>query len=80
MPSLRPVDPDFFQPFSAIPYHNNKELHYRYANTKLFNFVDAKNQLNVANYAYKGFHDSYDHSDKKKHLYNWTSAYPSQSP
>ena len=35
LPAYKPVDPDDFQPFSAIPFHNNPELRYRYANVRL---------------------------------------------
>ena len=67
------VDPDCFNPFSALPFHNNPELKYMYANTKMAGFVDG-NQLNVENYFFKGYHDSYDHGNKKQHLYNWVSV------
>ena len=80
MPARIAADPDLFQPFSAIPWHNNKEAHYRYANTKLFGYLRSHDQQNIENYGFKGYHDSYDHGDKKVHWYNWTSAYPSQSP
>ena len=79
LPPLKSVDPDLFNPFTAIPFHNNPELKYRYANMKMHGYLDPKTQLNVKDYAYKGFHNSYDHSDKNQHLYNWISVVPSHN-
>ncbi len=45
-PKAKPVDPDLFNPFSAIPYHNNPELKYQYATVKMHNYVN-KNHLNT---------------------------------
>ena len=66
------VDPDLFNPFTPIPYHNNLELNYAFAHVNMRNYID-KEHLNVDDYIWKGFHDSYDHGNDKKHLYNWTS-------
>ena len=77
MPDLKKVDPDDFQPFSVIPFHNNMELRYRYADVKMFGYLDPKTHLNLADYRYAGYHDAYDHGNKKAHLYNWVSMYPS---
>ena len=68
------VDPDLFNPFSTIPFHNNPELKYIYANTNLTGYVNPHTHLNEKDYLFKGFNDSYDHGDKKRHLYNWTSV------
>ena len=76
MPKAKAVDPDLFQPFSAIPFHNNVELHYRYANTKMFGYLDTKTHMNSKDYTYKLFHDSFDHDNKKEYTYNWISYYP----
>ena len=46
---------------------------------KLHGYLDSKTQLNVKDYAYKGFHDSFDHSDRKVHNYNWISVTPSHN-
>ena len=73
MPKARAVDPDDFQPFSAIPFHNNTELRYRYADVKMYGYLDRKTQLNTQNYPYKLFHDVYDHDNKKTYTYNWVS-------
>ena len=67
----KPVDPDLFNPFTTIPYHNNLELKYVFADVNMRNYID-KNHLNVDDYVWKSFHDSYDHGNKKKHLYDWT--------
>lgn len=77
MPKAQPVDPDNFQPFSAIPFHNNPELRYRYADTKMFKYLDPKTQINAKDYTYKAFHYSYDHNDEKEYTYNWVSMVPS---
>ena len=61
MPALNKVDPDDFNPFSAIPFHNNTELRYRYAETKMFGYVDKKTHINLKDYTYKSYHNSYDH-------------------
>ena len=68
------VDPDLFNPFTPIPYHNNLELKYAFAHVNMRNYID-KEHLNVDDYIWKSFHDSYDHGDKKKHMYNWTSIW-----
>ena len=77
MPKAQAVDPDNFNPFSAIPFHNNIELRYRYADTKMFKYLDGKTQINAKDYTYKGFHYSYDHNDEKEYTYNWVSMVPS---
>ena len=70
----KPVDPDLFNPFTPIPYHNNIELKYVFAHINMRNYVD-KEHLNVDDYIWKSFHDSYDHGNKKKHYYNWTNIW-----
>ena len=67
------VDPDCFNPFSAIPFHNNPELKYMYADTKMRGYLDA-NQMNVNDYWFKQYHNSFDHGNKKTYLYNWVSV------
>ena len=70
----KPVDPDLFNPFTAVPYHNNIELKYVFSHISMRNYID-KNHLNVDDYIWKSFHDSYDHGNKKKHYYNWTNIW-----
>ena len=65
LPKLRKVDPDLFNPFTPIPFHNNPESKYRFADMKLHGYLDAKTHLNLKDYAYKGFNDAFDHGDKK---------------
>ena len=65
LPKLRKVDPDLFNPFTPIPFHNNPESKYRFADMKLHGYLDAKTHMNLKDYAYKGFNDSFDHGDKK---------------
>ena len=71
--AAKKVDPDYFNPFSPIPFHNNPELRYAHAEINLRHFVN-QNHINVDNYLWKGYSDSYDHGNKKTHLYNWTSV------
>jgi hypothetical protein len=74
MPKAKKVDPDLFNPFTPIPYHNNPELKYAFANVRMFNYIN-ENQINPQTYAYKNYHNSYDHDSKYTHLYNWTSIH-----
>ena len=39
-PKAKACDPDLFNPFTAIPFHNNKELIYRYADVRLHGYLD----------------------------------------
>ena len=77
MPKAQAVDPDNFNPFSAIPFHNNPELKYRYAETSMFKYLDPKTQINTKDYTYKLFHYSYDHDNEKTYTFNWVSMVPS---
>ena len=77
MPKPRPVDPDNFNPFSAIPFHNNPENRYRYANVRMHQYVDHHTHMNLKDYAYKYYHDSFDHQSKHVHLNNYVSSKPS---
>ena len=79
LPKLKKVDPDLFNPFTPIPFHNNPESKYRFADMKLHGYLDAKTHLNLKDYAYKGYNDSYDHGNKKQHYYNWVSVVPSHN-
>ncbi len=67
----RSVDPDIFNPFTPIPYHNNPELKYVFSHVNMRNYVN-KNHLNTKDYVWKGYHNSFDHGDKKTYTYNWT--------
>ena len=77
MPKLKAVDPDNFNPFSAIPFHNNPEMRYRYAETRLHNYIDHTVHRNLNDYNYKYYHDSFDHNNKHAHLYSYVSNLPS---
>ena len=76
MPKLKAMDPDNFNPFSPIPFHNNHQLRYRYANNKLIGYQD-KSHTNAKDYPFKNFHYSFDHSNKKAYTFNWVSVVPS---
>ena len=72
MPVEKKVDPDQFTPFSMIPYHNNKELKYAYQHLNMQGYVN-NNHINVKEYTWKGYHDAYDHEEKKAYTYDWVS-------
>jgi hypothetical protein len=63
IPAARKVDPDIFNPFSPIPYHNNPELKYGFAHINLFNYVN-KNHINVKEYVWRDYNNSFDHNNK----------------
>ena len=71
MPKPKIVDRDIFNPFTPIPFHNNRELKYAYANINMIDYIND-NHINVRDYPYKGYHDSY--SEDTEYLYNWTST------
>ena len=68
----RKVNPDIFNPFTPIPYHNNPEQKYALAHINMIDYVNEKH-INVRDYSYKQYHDVYDHDNKNSYLYNWTS-------
>jgi hypothetical protein len=74
MAKARKVDPDLFNPFSAVPYHNNLELKYVFAHVNMHGYLN-KNQINPKEYVWKSYHNSYDHNNKGEYLYNWTSVH-----
>ena len=69
----RPVDPDYFNPFTPIPFHNNPELKYAHAHINMRNYLN-KNHINPQDYMYKSYLNAYDHDNKKIYTYNWTSV------
>ena len=73
MAKAKVVDPDYFNPFTPIPFHNNPELKYVFADINMRKYVN-ENHINVKDYQWKNYHDSYDHGNKKTYLYNWTSV------
>ena len=68
----KPVDPDHFNPFSAIPYANNPELKYVFANINMRHFTN-EHHMSETDYMWKNYFDSYDHGNKRKHIWNWSS-------
>mmetsp|Transcript_6862 Transcript_6862/g.9447 ORF Transcript_6862/g.9447 Transcript_6862/m.9447 type:complete len:125 (-) Transcript_6862:181-555(-) len=72
MAKAKPVDPDYFNPFTAVPFHNNPELKYVFSEVNLRKYVN-EHQINEKDYIWQSYHDSYDHGNKKRHLYNWSS-------
>ena len=74
LPKTKVVDPDLFNPFSPIPYHNSREVKYATAHIRMHNYVN-KNHLNVQDYPWKSFHNSFDHNNTNAYLYNWTSIH-----
>lgn len=74
MSKARKVDPDLFNPFSPIPYHNSPDVRYTFAKVNMHNYLN-ENHLNPENYIWKDFHNSYDHDHKNAYMYNWTSLH-----
>ena len=73
MAKAKTVDPDYFNPFTPIPFHNNPELKYVFANVNMRKYIN-ENHINTKDYQWRSYHDSYDHGNKRTHLYNWTSV------
>jgi len=73
MSAAKPVDPDHFNPFTPIPFANNPELKYVYANINMRHHVN-ENHVNESDYMWKNYHDVYDHGNKRNHLWNWSSV------
>ena len=71
MPKGRKVDYDIFNPFTPIPFHNNRELKYAFAHINMFDYVN-KNHINTRDYPYKQYHNVY--GEDNTYLYNWTST------
>jgi len=74
MTAAKPLDPDLFNPFTPIPFHNNPELTYAYANVNMRNYIDQKTHVNSASFVWKNYHDSFDHGNKNQHKYNYSSV------
>ena len=68
------VDPDIFNPFTPIPFHNNPELKYFHANLhrRTSQYIDPKLGFNVDDYRWKDYHESFDHNNENKWMYNFT--------
>ena len=77
MPKLKAVDPDDFNPFTPIPFHNNPENRYRFANMKMHNYLNPYTQINQKDFFFKNFHFSYDHDNEKQYVYQYVSMHPS---
>ena len=65
MVKAKPLDPDLFNPFTPIPFHNNPELKYVYANVNMRNYISQASHHNVDTYVWRNYHNSYDHGNKK---------------
>ena len=74
MPKLKKMDPDLFNPFSPIPYHNSVDVKYATEHIRMYHYLN-ENQINVENYPYKNYNFSYDHDNKMGYTYNWTSIH-----
>ena len=71
--AAKPVDPDHFNPFSPIPFANNPELKYVFANVNMRHFTN-ENHLNEKDYMWRNYFNSYDHGNKKTYIWNWSSV------
>ena len=74
MPKANKVDPDLFNPFTPVPYHNNPELKYAFAHINMHNYLNA-NHINAKDYVWKSYHNSFDHNNRNAYMYNWTSVH-----
>jgi hypothetical protein len=74
MPKARKVDPDLFNPFTPIPYHNSVEAKYAFSHIRMHGYLN-ENHINSAEYVWKGFHNSYDHNNELCYAYNWVSLH-----
>ena len=74
MPKARSVDPDLFSPFTPVPYHNSKEMKYLTSTLRMHGYLN-ENHINVRDYPWKNFHDSYDHSNQRVYTFNWRSMH-----
>ena len=45
MAKAKVVDPDYFNPFSPIPFHNNPELKYVFADVNMRNYLNRANGI-----------------------------------
>ena len=77
MPKQKPVDPDYFNPFTPIPFHNNPELKYAHAHIKMRNYIN-EHHINKDDYPYKNYVNSYDHGNKKTYQWNWSDPYSAE--
>ncbi len=64
MAKAKTVDPDDFNPFSAIPFSNNPELKYVFANVDMRKYIN-EHDINVKDYQWKNYHDSFDHGSSQ---------------
>ena len=72
MCKAKDVDPDHFNPFTPIPFNNNPELKYMFAHINLRHYVN-EHHINEKDYEWKGYHNSFDHNNKKSYQWNWSS-------
>jgi hypothetical protein len=72
IPAAKKVDPDLFNPFTPIPYHNNPELTYVFSHINMYKHLN-KNHINPETYVWKDFHNSFDHNHQNAYLYDWVS-------
>ena len=59
------VDPDNFNPFTPIPFNNNPELKYIFANINMRGYINRQTGFNKDTYVWKNYHNSYDHNNSK---------------
>ena len=71
--AARPVDPDHFNPFATIPWANNPELKYVFADINMRHHVN-EHHVSETDYMWKNYYDVYDHGNKRTHMWNWSSV------
>ena len=72
MCKAKPVDPDHFNPFTPVPFSNNPELKYFFANVNMRSYLN-KEQISERDYMWKSYHNVYDHGNAKSYQWNWSS-------
>ena len=72
MCKAKTVDPDHFNPFAPIPFANNPELKYVFANVNLRNYTN-EHHISTTDYYWRNYHNSYDHGNKHTYKWNWSS-------
>ena len=73
MAKPKTVDPDIFNPFTPVPFHNNPELKYVYSEINMRKYIN-EHHVNAQDYQWRNYTNSYDHGNKKTHEWNWSSV------
>jgi len=64
------VDMRFHNAYSPLPYHNSRELQYRFDNVNMLNYVNNLG-INPEHYIYRNYHNPTDKSENQSYMFNW---------